>query len=62
LIERFNGTYRRNILDSYLFETIDDVRTITQEWINDYNHDRPHDGLGGLSPINYKEKNLKLLD
>lgn len=56
LIERFNKTYRENILDSYLFENLDQVRQITEEWVWDYNHERPHDALQGMSPIKFKEK------
>ncbi len=54
-IERFNKTYRQCILDAYMFDTINDVREVTQVWIDDYNNKRPHESLQGMSPKMYRE-------
>ena len=41
----------------YIFEDIDQVREQTQIWMHDYNHSRPHDGLGKIPPVKYAELN-----
>ena len=56
-VERFNGSYRRGVLNKYIFEDIDQVREQTLIWMNDYNHHRPHDALGKIPPIKYAELN-----
>ncbi len=53
LIERFNGSYRREILDAYLFEDLWEVRQLTEEFIDEYNNRRPHQSLNNMTPKEY---------
>ena len=53
-IERFNRTYREDILDLYIFNTLQEVRALTEDWIDIYNTVRPHDSLNDLTPFEYK--------
>ena len=57
-IERFNRTYRNEVLNAYLFDSISDMRDITQNWLRRYNEIRPHDALGSLPPARYRERLL----
>lgn len=53
-IERFNRSFRESILDAYLFENITQVQILAEEWIADYNSKRPHEALGGKTPLEYR--------
>lgn len=55
-IEYFNRTDREEVLDANLFESLDEVREITYEWMESYNERRPHDALGDLQPTVYRER------
>jgi putative transposase len=61
-IERFNRTYREEILSMYLFDSLAEVRALTEEWLTDYNWLRPHDALGSLPPSVFREKGLVISD
>lgn len=54
-IERNNGSIRRELLNAYLFNSLAEVRTLSEEWRVDYNTERPHKSLGYLSPFRYAE-------
>lgn len=53
LIERFNRTYREEVLDCYVFETLGEVRRMTADWIPRYNEVRRHESLGNVAPRQY---------
>lgn len=53
LIERLNGTCRRELLDANWFFHLDQVRELAKEWMFEYNFERPHSGLGNRSPIEF---------
>lgn len=52
-MERFNRTYRHEILDAYVFESLADVRELTTDFLHNYNTRRPHDSLGRVPPLTY---------
>jgi putative transposase len=50
-IERFNRSYRTEVLNAHLFESIAELRMITEQWLRVYNQERPHDSLGRVPPL-----------
>jgi len=49
-VERFNGSMRRELLNAYIFRTLDEVREKAEEWMFDYNNHRPHEALNNKTP------------
>ncbi len=54
-IERFNRTFREEVLDRHLFARLDDVREAAHWWMLEYNEHRPDDSLGDLTPVEYRK-------
>jgi putative transposase len=50
-IERCNGNIRRELLNAYVFKTLDEVREKAEEWMIDYNYNRPHKALNYKTPM-----------
>lgn len=55
-IERKNGSMRRELLNAYLFNSLAEVRCLSEEWRLDYNEERPHKSLGYQSPLKYADQ------
>lgn len=55
-IERFNRTFREEVLDQHLFARLEDVREAAYWWMLDYNEQRPHESLGDLTPAEYRQQ------
>lgn len=59
-VERFNRSFREEVLDNYAFDSLAQVRAISQAWIWVYNHERPHSSLGYHTPYEFLLKYGKL--
>jgi putative transposase len=55
-IERFNRSFRYEVLNAHLFGSLQQVREIARAWMVDYNEQRPHDALDGMTPTAFREK------
>jgi putative transposase len=54
-VERCNGNIRRELLNAYVFKTINEVRVKSEEYMHDYNYNRPHAALGYKTPMDLLE-------
>jgi transposase InsO family protein len=54
--ESFNGVFRDGCLNRWLFESVREAREATESWLHEYNEERPHGSLGGLTPSEFFEQ------
>lgn len=47
-------SYRTEVLDCYFFESLQEVRPMTKDWLHRYNCHRPHESLG-----QYRHSNIE---
>lgn len=52
-MERFNCTYREEVLNAYLFHSTHEAQQFSNAWLIYYNERRPHDALGRVPPLTY---------
>ena len=58
-IERFNRTFRDEVLNYYVFSRLSEVRDIVDNWVIEYNEQRPHKSLGNLTPEEFALKHTE---
>ena len=52
-VESFNGRLRDECLNEHLFRNMIHARQLIADWHDDYNHQRPHSSLNGMTPWEY---------
>jgi putative transposase len=52
-IESFNGRLRDECLNVHQFLSLEHAQRVIEAWRRDYNEQRPHSALGGLTPCAY---------
>jgi putative transposase len=55
-VERFNRLFREDVLDAYIFESMDQVKILSENWRCDYNENHPHQALGRMSPTKFLQE------
>ncbi|SFC87797.1 putative transposase [Parapedobacter composti] len=60
LVERFNRTFRQDVLDSFMFDSVAELRMYANAWAWMYNNVRPHSALEYLTPTEFLLKYGKL--
>lgn len=58
-IERFNKSFRVEVLDANLFNSISEVQMAADEWLMDYNQYRPHESLGDMPPAAFRPRTFE---
>lgn len=58
-VERFNKSFRKGVLNAYLFRSIRDLREKAEEWRYDYNYYHPHKSLCRKTPMELRAKYLE---
>ena len=57
--ESFNGRLRDECLNENWFTSLEDAQQTIEQWRVDYNNARPHGGLAGLTPTEFRAKFTK---
>jgi putative transposase len=55
--ERFVETFKLSVTERYRYGNLKEFVAFATKWLNFYNEQRPHDGIGGISPNEFARRN-----
>jgi len=55
-MERFMSTLKEKCIWLHTFASFAEAKRIIEDWIEEYNTERPHQELGYLSPVEYRQQ------
>lgn len=51
--ERFVGIFKHSVVHRYKYDTLEEFKEFATNWIDFYNNERPHEGIGQVPPSVY---------
>jgi putative transposase len=61
-MERFNRSFREEVLDAYIFTRLREAQVMAHAWMWIYNNQRPHQSLSYQSPVNFLKRHQRRED
>ncbi len=61
-MERFNRSFREEVLDAFSFTRINEAQVMANAWIWIYNNERPHSSFGYRTPRAFAQERLRLYE
>jgi len=58
-MERFNRSFREEVLDSYCFDRLAEAQAMAHAWMWIYNNQRPHTALANKPPVAFLQQHQK---
>ena len=61
-VESFNDKFRQECLNDNQFLTLPEAQTVIEIWRRDFNEQRPHDSLDGMTPREFADQHTAMLN
>lgn len=59
-MERFNRSFREEVLDNYCFARLCEAQTMAHAWMWIYNNQRPHSALSNKPPVTFLQERQRI--